>query len=288
MKNIFHFEAMTTPCEVVIFSSDKEEATKIAKEILITTKALEKKYNYFDETSVVSRINSRELQLIDIQTKDLLQRAKSFYTQTNGLFDITVATLKPMFKLNTLDEVQLYKEHYTPYVGCDHFGIKKGKIIFDNPFTKIDLGGLVKEYAVDKAVEILKKRKIKSALVNFGGDLYALGKKPDGEAFKIGIKNPINPSENLAYVDLCNEALTTSADYERNYRIEEQQFSHIISKQDQAKKLLSATVVSHSALISGVFSTALMIDSSLRVPYQTILIPDTLEIVTEYPLGRPL
>ncbi|MFH0710378.1 MAG: FAD:protein FMN transferase [Pseudomonadota bacterium] len=280
MKNIFHFEAMTTPCEVVIYLPNKEEAAKVAKEILIMTKALEKKYNYFDEMSVVSQINSRELQVIDMQTKDLLQRAKSFYTQTNGLFDITVATLKPMFKLDTLDEVQSYKECYTPYVGCDHFEIKKGKIVFDNPFTKIDLGGLVKEYAVDKAVEILKKRKIKSALVNFGGDLYALGKKPDGEAFKIGIKNPINPAVNLMYVDLCDAALTTSADYERHYRIQERQFSHIISKQEQSRKLLSATVISHSAVISGVFSTALMIESSLKIPYQTFTITDTLDVVT--------
>jgi len=122
------------------------------------------------------------------------------------------------------------------------------------------LGGFVKEFAVDQAVKILKKEKISSALVNFGGDIYALGSKPNGEKFSIGIKNPLKPSEYLTSVKLSNQALTTSASYERNYEVEGKSFSHIISATNLQKKVLSVTVVASSVLEAGVFSTALSLN----------------------------
>lgn len=269
---------MTTPCELIIFASSKEAARAVAKEILIQTKELEKKYNYFDPSSLVSRINARETQELDAQSKDILLRAKTFYEESKGVFDITLATIKPLYKLDSLEAFEREKERLLPYVGCEHFTIKKNKISFDNPHTQIDLGGVVKEYAVDKAVVLLKKRKIKSALVNFGGDIYALGCKPDGTPFKIGIKNPKEPSTHLLYVDLKDQALTTSASYERNTSIEGKNFSHILSKQEVKNGILSSSVVSSSALISGVFSTALNVDNTLQSKYKTIKIDQDLEI----------
>lgn len=272
---------MTTPCEVIIYSSNQELATNTAKEILQNTKELEKKYNYFSDNSIISKINKREINILDFQTKDLLQRAKSFYTLTNKAFDITVATIKPLFALENLEKFELDKEKLIPFVGCEHFVIKKNKIIFDNDFTKIDLGGVVKEYAIDESIKILKKRKITSALINFGGDVYALGTKPNGEKFTVGIKNPQNPSLHLTSVELCDMALTTSANYERNYTIENKTFSHIINPNKFTTDIISATVISHSALISGVYSTALMCTSDLHSKYSTIKIDKNMEVIYE-------
>ena len=269
---------MSTPCELILFASDKEKARKIAKEILAMTKELEKKYSYYNPNSLLSKINKRNVEDLDHQCKDLLVRAKKFYEDTEHLFDITLATIKPLYSLKTLKEFENEKESLLPYVGCEHFSIKKNKIHFDNPYTKIDLGGVVKEYAVDKAVSLLKKHKITSALVNFGGDIYALGKKPDNTPFKIGIKNPKNPSEHLLFVDLQNAALTTSAGYERNFTIEGKSFSHILSKQKMDESILSWSVIADTALLSGVYSTALNIKSELKTPYKTIKIDKDLEI----------
>jgi FAD:protein FMN transferase len=269
---------MSTPCELLIYAPSKEVARSVAKEILIQTKELEKKYSYYDPASLLSRINARKTQELDAQSKDIFSRAKIFYEETTGVFDITLATIKPLYKLDSLEAFEREKERLLPYVGCEHFTIKKNKIFFDNPHTMLDLGGMVKEYAVDKAVALLKKRKIKSALVNFGGDIYALGCKPDGVAFKIGIKNPKEPSQHLLYVNLKDGALTTSASYERNTTIEGKSFSHILSKEEVKNTILSSSVLSNSTLISGVFSTALNIDSTLRSKYKTIQIDQNLEI----------
>ena len=163
-------------------------------------------------------------------------------------------------------------------MGVEHFKIKKNKLHFDNPYTLIDLGGFVKEFAVDQAVKILKKQKIASALINFGGDIYALGLKPNGKKFSIGIKNPLNSSEYLTHATISNQALTTSASYERNHQVEDKNYSHIISKDALQHQVLSATVISSSVVESGVFSTALMIEPRLQTSLEKILILDSLEV----------
>jgi len=263
-KYHFEFDVMSTPCEVLLYCDDPLKAEEVAKSILLEAKRLEKKYNYFDETSLLSQINTRKTQDLDAETKGLLQRAKQYYTATHGVFDITVATIKDLYrKLKDVQQLQKEIIHLKPYVGCEHFVIKRQKIIFDNPYTKIDLGGFVKEYAVDQTVKIVKKAKITSALINFGGDIYALGNKPNGEPFTIGIKDPADPTRHARTVALHDQALTTSASYERNYTVDTQTFSHIISTTTAVPLSGSVTVIASNCVESGVFSTALMINKNI-------------------------
>jgi len=265
-KFIYRFEAMSTNCEIIIYLDSKAKADMYASLILQETKRLEKKYSYYKQDSLLFHINTREVSLIDEETKTLLKRAKKYYEVTKTTFDITIATLKDLYKnTRSLDELVEKKKILTPYVGCEHFEIQRNKLVFDNKFTKIDLGGFVKEYAVDRAILILQKHKITSALVNFGGDIRVIGTKPDKSKFSVGIKNPMDLSLHVASIELEDEALTTSASYERNYKIEEQIFSHILSKTDTPNKILSVSVISQDCVNSGVFSTALMINQQLEV-----------------------
>jgi thiamine biosynthesis lipoprotein len=277
-QHIYKFTVMTSPCELHIYSNDDIKSRNIAKKILTMAKELERKYNFYNPNSYLSALNQRKVDSIDTQTKDLLTRAKLFYSKTNGIFDITMGTLTKSRKLETIEEVEKEVNNLTPYLGADHFKIKKNRLIFDNPYTLIDLGGFVKEFAVDQAVKIVKKEKINSALINFGGDIYALGSKPNGTSFSIGIKNPQNPNEYITDAQITNQALTTSASYERNHKVEDRLFSHIISTSKSQQKVLSATVISSSVIESGVFSTALMIEPTIPTKLKNILIMDSLEI----------
>ncbi len=264
---------MSTPCELIIFSNTKAKSDEIAKEILNETKRLEKKYNYYDPNSYLSSINTRKASKLDAESKSLLQRAKQYYKATNGIFDITVATIKGLYTTQkTAYALEKQKSALLPYVGCEHFEIKKNKIYFDNEFTKIDLGGFVKEYAVDRAASIVKKNKIKSALINFGGDIYAVGRKPNGEKFKIGIKNPKDTIKYIKFFEIENQALTTSASYERNYQIEDHNYSHIFSKEHNNNEPLSATVISKNCVESGVYSTSLMVKTTIKTPSLVVFI----------------
>jgi thiamine biosynthesis lipoprotein len=269
---------MTSPCEVHIYSNDENKSRNVAKKILSMAKELENKYNFYNPNSYLSKLNQRETDTLDAQTKDLLTKAKFFYKKTNGIFDITMGTLIKSRKLLSIEQIEAEVKMLSPFIGVEHFKIKKNRLIFDNTNTLIDLGGFVKEFAVEQAVKILKKEKINAALVNFGGDIYALGVKPNDQAFKIGIKNPLSPNEYLTYKYISNQALTTSASYERSHVVEHKSYSHIISTSELQSKILSATVISSSTLESGVFSTSLMINPNLSTSLKTILIDGQLNI----------
>ena len=264
---------MSTPCELILYTQEKSLADKVANAVLIETKRLENKYNYYDVNSLLSKLNKRETQDLDRESKELLTRAKKYYSLTQGVFDVTVATIKDLFKeAKDSRELEEKIQKLKPYLGCEHFSIKKDKLSFDNEFTKIDLGGFVKEYAVDRGVKVLKKYKIQSALINYGGDIYALGSKPSGEAFKIGIKNPNNLKEYAKEVLLQNQALTTSASYERNYQVGSKTYSHIISSTDMISDLKSVSVISSNVVESGVYSTSLMINPHLETKNKVIML----------------
>ena len=264
---------MSTPCELLIYADTKLLADTSARAVLNEAKRLEKKYNYYNQDSFLSALNSRRENLLDRETKTILSSAKRYYKLTNGIFDITIATIKELYKTaQSKEELEQEKQRLLAFVGCEHFSIKKDKLSFDNEYTKIDLGGFVKEYAVDRAVKVLQRSKISSALVNFGGDIYALGLKPNGEKFSIGIKDPNKPTQHALSVELLDQALTTSASYERNYRVEESTFSHIISTQESHSSAKSVTVVSKSCLESGIYSTALMLDETLETSNRVIIL----------------
>jgi len=279
-RHIYKFTVMTSPCEVHIFCDNANRSRTIASKILQNSKMLEKKYNFYNPNSFLSSINQRKTDKLDLQTKNLLIKAKLFQTKTDGIFDITMGTLLATRRHKSIDKVEEEVARLTPFIGGEHFKIQRDRIVFDNPYTLIDLGGFVKEFAVDQAVKILKKEKIESALVNFGGDIYGLGSKPNGEPFSIGIKNPLNPKENITYVRLENQALTTSASYERHQKIEDKIYSHIIGRKPLQSKIISATVISSLVVESGVYSTSLMIEPELQTSLKKILIDNRLNIFT--------
>lgn len=273
MRRLYRFEAMTTPCELTLITPDKPAAERCAAAVLEEAKRLEKKYSYYDPASLLYRLNARESSRIDAETRTILQRAIAYYGKTDHLFDITIATIKELYRHATsLEALQQQIGTLRPYVGCEHLRLKKDQLLFDNPHTKIDLGGFVKELAVDNAVKRIKKAKIAGALINFGGDVYALGRREDGSKFRIGINDPTHPDRHVRFIEIENEAVTTSASNERFYTVEGERFSHILSTGAGQHDILSVSVISPGCVESGVYSTALMLDPGLPVHHEVFMV----------------
>ncbi len=275
MPHVYKFAAMNTPCELIFYHTNKAQCDTAASAILSEVKRLENKYSYYATDSLLSRINRREEKQLDPETATLLKRSAHYYAKTEGIFDITIATIKELYRYaRDPDTLRTRQLEMLPYTGCEHFYIKKGLIRFDNPYTRIDLGGFVKEYAVDRSVLLARRHKIASLLINYGGDIYALGRRPDRRAFRIGIKDPMYPDRYATFVDITDEALTTSASYERGYDIGQERFSHILSKEWHIgeKDPSSVTVVSKNCVESGVYSTALMINPRLKTECRTLFL----------------
>jgi thiamine biosynthesis lipoprotein len=294
LKKYSHqFHCMTTPCEVQLYAKNAKLADKVARSIEENTRRLEKKYNFFSNDSFISEINNRQGSTlkIDDETYTVLSLVQMLSKKTQACFDITVGTLKQCSKLPSVAEIEACRARLTPFTGADKWQlINNNTLKFANEHVKLDLGGVIKEFAVDEAGKIAKQAGM-SALINFGGDIYVNDKKPDGSLFTVAIKNPKNPKENIALLQLSNQGLTTSAHYERSTLVEGRSYSHIINAANTANsdekessnnssEIISATVISHSVLTSGIYSTSLMINAKLIVDnnINVVLIDDQLRL----------
>lgn len=260
---------MTTKCTLQIYASTKLDLEEICQKVEQNTKALEKKYNFYNANSYLNRsINNRHKQKIKIdkQTSQVLKKVRELSEKVNYLFDISVGTYQHCYGAKTLEEFKKCAKPLKEISGFNSWSINGKYLEFSHKDIKLDLGGVIKEYAVDEAARVLKENGVYSAIINFGGDIYALGQKPNADAFNIGVKNPKNKEQNLLHVKVANQALTTSANYERSYDIEDKNFSHILSKKQNSKDILSATIISNSVLKSGIYSTAFMIDTNIDIP----------------------
>jgi len=261
---------MTTPCVIQVYEGTVKNAERCFKEIKQNTLTLEKKYNFFNNTSylnkVINRRKSSKIRL-DKQTYDVLKTIRGLSEDSGGVFDITMGTLKQCYNKKTLVESKACLANLAKKTGLDCWTLGLDNYIsFKYPETLIDLGGVIKEYSVDEAVKIVRKYGINSAIVNFGGDIHVVGQKPGKKDFAIGIKNPKDPETNLVIVNLNNQALTTSASYERSTTIEDQSFPHILSVEGKKDDILSATIIADSTLKCGVYSTSFMITTKINIP----------------------
>ena len=295
LKKYSHqFNCMTTPCEVQLYAMNAKAADRVARLIESNTRRLEKKYNFFSDDSLIAKINNREQAIVNIdkETHHVLSLVQTLSATTQGSFDITVGTLKQCAKQTTVAKIEACRARLKPFIGADKWRLTENSLHFSNEFVKLDLGGVIKEFAVDQAGEIAKIENM-AALINFGGDIYVNGNKPDGSPFNVAIKNPKNPKENIAILQLSNQGLTTSAHYERSTLVEGKSYSHIINsnssntnekkhndKASNASAILSATVISHSVLTSGIYSTSLMVNSTLVIEgdINVVMIDDELRL----------
>jgi FAD:protein FMN transferase len=235
---IFNFEAFTTLCELHIDAENELYAQYIAHIISVEAKRLEQKYGFFLENSELYKINHRTSNtvLLDDEFTSLVKLSLFYYDKTLGAFDVTLnGTIK----------------------------LEENQLIFSHDNTKIDFGGLVKEYAVDISIAILKDYKINSALVNFGGDLATIGTN-NAEKWNIGIEDPYNENLNIETVQMDNNSLCSSGHSKRYKEINNKKISHIIVKEENNYQQIS--IIAPTTVDAGVWSTALLSKPSLIPP----------------------
>ena len=303
---VHRFHAMTVPCEVQILSIDianfpEATAKEIADEIEQNTRRLEDKYNFYcDDSWLTQCINQRtssDVEL-DAESAEVFRHLDRLSQLTFDTFDTTIGSIKHLLKQkpkmlhshafqalsSALGKQAWELEGAVELQGTDNLqgtaALQRTKLHIPDSRTRFDFGGVIKEYAVDQAVETGKQRGATSMLVNFGGDIYALGTKPDGSAFNIAVLDPRDNKTPFFAVPLTNAALTTSAHSERQMQFGDKTTSHILSKQDVEKKILSVTAIASSTLEAGVLSTSLTLNPNISVPEDSavIYIDDQLHI----------
>jgi len=260
---------MDTFAEITCISSDKKRAKKAMEDAFKEMKRIEILFNRYDEESELSRINRLAGQkevIIDPEVFGLIKRSLSYSELSKGSFDITVAPVIDIWidgrRNSSVPDIEVINSALE-HVGYQNIVLDKDNlsIRFLDKDTKIDLGGIAKGYAVDRAKGVLSSHGIEDALIDIGGNIFAMGRPLDKETWQIGIRHPRSKKDIIHTLKLNNRAISTSGDYERFFVLDGKRFSHIVDPHNgmPAEGIMSVTVVSDSAEASDALSTAVFV-----------------------------
>lgn len=125
---------------------------------------------------------------------------------------------------------------------------------------KIDLGGIAKGYTADVITDILKENGVEHALVDLGGNIYALGNNPEGRPWKIGVQNPFDSRGKIVgYVPVENKSVVTSGIYERYIEKDGKKYHHILNPftgYPYDNELAGITIISDKSIDGDALSTS--------------------------------
>lgn len=228
---------------------------------------LEKELSVTDEDSDIFRINNSNGFEVTVSedTTFLINESMNYWNETKGRLDISVYPLVAEWGFTTGE----YHVPDTETISKLLNNVNGGNIkISDNTVqipsdSKIDLGAIAKGYTGDQIIEIFRNYEISSALISLGGNVQALGRKPDGSPWRVAIKDPFSPEDNMCVVNVSDKAVVTSGNYERFFTDENgNEYWHIIDPYDgypADNGLVSVTVIGESGMRCDALSTALFV-----------------------------
>jgi thiamine biosynthesis lipoprotein len=259
------FSAMGTRCSLSLFAATQEVARTMAEPVIADVTRLEAKYSRYKKDSFLSAINRVAEQggsiEVDSETAALLDYAHACYEESDGLFDITSGLLRRAWNFQPEGQTQLPDAgalaQLLTRVGWENIQWKQPRLSFPRQGMELDFGGVVKEYAVDRACGLLQTSGAHHALVNLGGDVGVSGAKPDGSAWHVAISDPEQPDSPLLTVELSSGALASSGSYARALEINGQTYSHLLNPKTgyPFTGLQAASVVADQCTVAGSLAT---------------------------------
>lgn len=271
---------MDTFTTITVISHSREKAKKAIDAGFAEIEKLDKFLNNFEpesEISTVSKFAGIKPVHVSRETLDLMQKTISISKMTNGAFDPTIAPVYKLWKFSgrpANPSMPPEDAIRNALKLVDYSKIKIGsavlEIYLEEKGMEIDLGGIAKGYAADKAIEAIKAKGIKSALVAIAGDIRGYGFNANGDTWKVGIQNPRpdNPDSEkpwediFATVNLKESAVSTAGDYQRFFIKDEKRYHHIIDTATgypSESGLISVSVIAPEGYISDGIDTAILI-----------------------------
>ena len=271
---------MGTVFETTIYAPDKYVAEKTFNEVVQEINRLDYLMSNYKKESVLSELNrnaSAEPAACNKELAGVIEQSLQYSDITDGAFDITIGPLMKKWgffkkkgripgkeELESVLESVSYKNIIVEEKTIKSLAKNPGTVktvFFKNPGTRIDLGGIGKGYAVDKAISVLKQNGISSALINFAGNIYTFGTPPGKDSWVIGLQHPRESEGLLGTFDIKDKAVSTSGDYEKFFIIEGKRYSHIIDPRtgNPVKGIVSATIVTGNAARADALSTGVFV-----------------------------
>ena len=251
---------MTMGCTatVRVCGPDAAALPEVVGEALDEIDRVDRLMSNYRRDSALSRLNSEAARgpvAVEPELLDFLAVCLRWSRESDGAFDVTVGPLMKAWgffradgRVPGDDELR----EVLAMVGHRHVLLDRRArtVRFDRPGVELDLGGIAKGYAVDRVVELLRRRGITSAVVNLGGSsVYGLGAPPGKEAWEIGVQDPTRSNWIALTVSLRDRALSVAGGYERFFEKDGVTYSHIMDPRTgrPVQGVLSVAVLSPSA-----------------------------------------
>ena len=268
MSGLYHhpFHAMGSRCEIRLYARSEEEAARIARRAADDVQRLDAKYSNYRDDSVTAAINRVASEggatEVDAETASLLDYADTCFEQSEGLFDLTSGVLREAWapSCTTVPDA-IVIERLLQRVGWDKLLWSRPRLEFGVRGMALDFGGVVKEYAADRAAVICAEADIRHGLVDLGGDIRIIGPHPDGAPWSVGIQHPRQPDAVMATLQVSRGAVATSGDYERYLAIDGKRYCHILSPRTgmPVQGLAGVSVFAEECIVAGSATTIAML-----------------------------
>jgi thiamine biosynthesis lipoprotein len=225
---------------------------------------LDKLLSRYNTDSEVSRLSqSTKGGDVSLPTAEVLTLGLEVSRKSGGAFDMTLGKLKTLWVFDketpTLPNAAELSTALSG-IGPKALILEGQQLRKASPQLQLDLGGIAKGYAVDRAIAILKQHGVLNASVNAGGDMYLLGQRPE-RPWRIGIQHPREEKGVLETLQISNRAVVTSGDYERFFEKDGVRYHHIFNPQTgmPARNCQSVTIVTDSVALGDALATAVFV-----------------------------
>ena len=264
----FDFESMASPCEVLCETEDAVFARKLAEFAREEAARIDRKYSRYRPDSVISQLNASRGRMteVDDETAKLLDFGETLWRLSDGRFDLTSGLLRHAWQFDE-GRCRATPERIPELlarVGWQQVRWKPPFITLPEGM-EIDFGGIGKEYAVDRVADWAAKRSECPVLVNFGGDLRAVGVPPASGAWRVGIESVRKFGEATRRLELKSGALATSGDARRSIVINGKRYGHIFDARTgwpTPDTPRSVTVAGDTCSQAGSYSTLAMLQGA--------------------------
>ncbi|MBQ9773662.1 MAG: FAD:protein FMN transferase [Clostridia bacterium] len=266
------FYFMDTLITVTLYTTE-QEAEPIFTQCRTILSELDALWSRTKTESDTARLNASEggISDLDARTVELIRIATDVSKHTDGAFDITVSPLVTLWQ-TCADADRLPTEAELAAaldaVSYDSLSMSAEGEILKEAGTAIDLGGIGKGAAISALMRYLEGTEVSGALVSFGSNVAVLGEKPDGEPYRIGLRDPFGGTDYAGVLTLREgEILSVSGDYERYHTIGGKRYHHIFDPATgypSDSGLSTVAVICRDGALADALSTALFVMGEVR------------------------
>lgn len=267
---------MDTLIQITVYSENEAKGQKALKEafgaferIHDTTNRFQKNGQTATASNDVVKINENagtKPVAVSADTINMIERSHYFAGSSGGAFDVSVGPVMDLWGFGKSEQQVPSDEEINRALSLvDYNKVQVDPsnmtVFLTKPGMSLDLGGVAKGYATDEAVKALKEAGIQHAIINAGGNVYALGDKPDGSPWRVGVQDPRGEKSIIGILYVKDRAVVTSGDYQRYFEQEGVRYHHIIDPTTgkQARDVMQTTVVTDSATDADILSTSLFV-----------------------------